>query len=76
MQADYRKPYIEILPAALLLQRPVWQKKAATLPSGTCLLVADRRQADQTNLMQVLAQSFRKKGWQVVIWHLRRKPSP
>lgn len=68
-----QKSYIEILPAALLSKRPVWQKQAAALPPGTCLLVTDRHHSDQTRVMQLLAQSFRAIGRPVVVWHLGRK---
>ena len=76
MQSHYQKPYIEILPAALLSQRQVWQKKAETLPAGTCLLVVDRHQTGQSKFMQILAQSFREKGWQVVLWNLGKISRP
>jgi len=76
MQAHYQKPFIEILPAALLSQRQAWQEKARTLPAGTCLLVVDRHKSGQTQFMQMLAQSFREKGRQVVLWNLGKKSRP
>ena len=44
MKSYYPKPYLEILPAALLSQRATWQAAARSLPAGTCLLIADRHQ--------------------------------
>ncbi|MBN1218752.1 MAG: hypothetical protein JXM69_07485 [Anaerolineae bacterium] len=70
MPAPYRKPYLEILPAALLPHRQIWRKKAESLPAGTCLLVTDAHHTPQAKFMQSLAQSFLEKGRRVVLWHL------
>lgn len=71
MEGHHPKSHIEILPAAMLSQRQAWQQKAEALPAGTCLLVADRCKSEQMQfIMQILAQSFREKGRQVVLWNL------
>lgn len=69
MEAHHPKSHIEILPAALLYQRQAWQQKAEALPAGTCLLVADRCKSEQMQFMQILAQLFREKGRQVILWN-------
>ena len=62
------KHYIEIMPAAYLLKRKAWQQVAHLLPIGSYLLVTNPNNREQTKLMQMLSQSFREKGKQVVIW--------
>ncbi len=65
------KHYIEIMPAVYLLKRKPWQKVAHSLPKGSYLLVTNPNNREQTKLMQMLSQSFREKGKQVVIWTVR-----
>jgi hypothetical protein len=75
METCYGKSHIEILPAALLSQRPAWKEIGQSLPAGACLLVTDAHHPQQIELMQMLAQSFREKGRRVVLWSLGRKSS-
>jgi hypothetical protein len=68
MKSPHRKPYIEILPAALLSQRQTWQETARSLPAGAYFLVTDPKNEPQTQLMLELAQSFREQGRWVTVW--------
>jgi hypothetical protein len=61
------KHYIEILPAALLAQPPAWRRIVHSLPNGTCLLITNPRNVEQTKLMNRLIQLFHKKGRQAVL---------
>ena len=68
MKKTTYKPYIEIMPAALLSQRKAWQKIARSLPASACLLVTNPNDTQQAQFMHSLAQSFREKGRQVIVW--------
>jgi hypothetical protein len=67
------KHHIEILPAALLLQRGTWQSVARSLPIGACLLVTNPQNPKQAKFMLDLTRCLREKGRQVVIWPMERK---
>ena len=68
MKSCYSKSYLEILPAALLSQRQTWQEAVQSLPAGACLLITDLHHSRQTELMQILACSFRRKGRPAIVW--------
>jgi hypothetical protein len=71
MRKRVYKHYIELMPAAYLLKRKPWQRVVHSLPIGACLLVSNLKDKEQSKLMQMLSQSFREKGKQVVIWTVR-----
>jgi hypothetical protein len=60
--------HIEILPAALLSKRSAWRRQARSLPAGTCLLITNPKNIEQTELMQTLTQTFRQQGKQAILW--------
>jgi len=62
------RKFIEIFPAALLSQRETWEGATHLLPTNTCLLVTDTKTKKQTEIMRLVARSFRNAGWQVLIW--------
>jgi hypothetical protein len=63
--------HIEILPAALLSKRSAWRGQARRLPAGTCLLITNPKNSEQTRLMQSLTQSFRQQGKQAILWAIK-----
>ena len=68
MKTEAYKHYIEILPAALLSQRRARQPITRNLPAGSCLLITNPNNKEQTKLMQTVTQSFRQQGKQVFFW--------
>ena len=63
--------HIEILPAALLSKQSAWRGQARRLPAGTCLLITNPKNSEQTELMQTLTQSFRQQGKQAILWAIK-----
>jgi|GEM_PF-4144692 len=64
------KHYLEIMPAACLLQRHRWRQAAQSLPRGGCLLVTNPRLPDQAALFQTLKRCFQARGRTVLLWSL------
>ncbi len=65
---QFTRQAIKIFPATLLSQPRAWEAATQLLPANTCLLVTDTRSQKQTELMRWLARTFRREGWQVLIW--------
>ena len=65
--------HIEILPAALS-KRSAWPRQARRLPAGTCLLITNTNNSEQTHLMRALTQSFRQQGKQAILWAIKAGP--
>jgi hypothetical protein len=73
MKTRSYKSYVEILPAALLSRRQVWQPLTHALPAGSYLLITNSKNKEQTQFMHRLTQLFRAKGKTVVVWKVRKK---
>jgi hypothetical protein len=71
MKPQSHHSHIEILPAALLSKRSTWRGQARRLPAGTCLLITNPNNSEQTHLMRILTQSFRQQGKQAILWAIK-----
>ena len=68
MRRRIYKHHIEILPAALLLQRRVRQALSDNLPEGAWLLILPKHNSRIYQTTLDLARTLERKGKRVILW--------
>jgi hypothetical protein len=72
MQIHHRPAHqFALFPASLLTKRRLWQKKTQGLPANSCLLVVQKENATQAQLVQRLERAFLAQGRLVFVLSVR-----
>jgi hypothetical protein len=57
----------DLFPASLLVKRRLWQKMTQELPANGCLLILQKKNSEQAQIVKRLGRAFHAQGRRVFV---------